>query len=82
MTAAHDSKPSLMGNLPQEPILGSRAGHLTGLKASDAALVDFPDNTVGPAPAQLALMLDAQGLKVESRATGPRRIKGGTLESN
>jgi hypothetical protein len=46
-----------------EPILGSRAGQITGLNASGAPLVDFPGNPSGPIPARLAMVLDAKGLK-------------------
>ncbi|MFY2557358.1 DUF6484 domain-containing protein [Corallococcus terminator] len=61
MSALPDSKIPSQGQ-PQEPILGSRAGHLTGMDASGMPLVDFPGNTAGPVPARLALVLDDKGL--------------------
>jgi hypothetical protein len=63
MSTPTDGKPARFGAPPQEPILGSRAGQLTGLDASGAPLVDFPGNTAGPVPARLALVLDARGLQ-------------------
>lgn len=63
MSTPPDGKPARFEAPPQEPILGSRAGQLTGLEASGAPLVDFPGNTAGPVPARLALVLDARGLQ-------------------
>ena len=54
MSALPDSKAALTGPGLQEPILGSRAGHLTGLDGSGVLLIDFPGNTAGPVPARLA----------------------------
>ncbi|MCY1044800.1 DUF6484 domain-containing protein [Corallococcus sp. bb12-1] len=45
------------------PILGSRGGHLSGLDASGAVLVDFPGNTAGPVRARLAVAVEAQALQ-------------------
>ncbi|MFP2925206.1 DUF6484 domain-containing protein [Pyxidicoccus sp. 3LG] len=61
MSALPDSSLPGQGQ-PQEPILGSRAGHLTGLEATGLPLIDFPGNTAGPIPARLAAVLDAKGL--------------------
>lgn len=47
----------------QEPIFGSRAGHLAGLGATGVPLVDFPGNTAGPVPARLATLVDAKALQ-------------------
>ncbi|QSQ21984.1 hypothetical protein JY651_43725 [Pyxidicoccus parkwayensis] len=63
MSTPPHSQPVPDGAPPRETILGSRAGHLAGLDASGAPLVDFPGNTAGPVPARLALVLDARGLK-------------------
>nr|WP_255424876.1 DUF6484 domain-containing protein [Corallococcus sp. CA053C] len=52
-----------MGAPSQESILGSRVGQLAGLDASGVPLVDFPGNTAGPLPAQLATALDARALQ-------------------
>lgn len=59
------NKPPLTGAMAvQEPILGSRAGHITGLDDSGLLLVDFPGNTAGPLPARLAAVVDAKALQV------------------
>ncbi|NMO13790.1 hypothetical protein HPC49_01990 [Pyxidicoccus fallax] len=63
MSTTPDSKPALLGAPAQEPILGSRSGHLVGLEASGVPLVDFPGNTAGPVPARLATVLDAKALQ-------------------
>ncbi|WP_164012403.1 DUF6484 domain-containing protein [Pyxidicoccus trucidator] len=63
MSALPDNTPSLRESPSREPILGSRAGHLTGLDASGAPLVDFPGSTTGPVPARLAMVLDAKALQ-------------------
>jgi hypothetical protein len=47
----------------QEPIFGSRAGHLAGLDATGVPLVDFPGNTASPIPARMATVLDAKALQ-------------------
>ena len=60
MSMPPDSKPALLGAPSQDPILGSRAGQLSGLDASGAPLVDFPGNAAGPVPARLATALDGK----------------------
>lgn len=63
MSTPPDSKLARLEASPQEPILGSRSGHLVGLDASGVPHVDFPGNTAGPVPARLATVLDARALQ-------------------
>ncbi|MCY1033914.1 DUF6484 domain-containing protein [Corallococcus sp. BB11-1] len=63
MSTPPDRKPLPPERDAPAPILGSRAGQLSGLEASGAVLVDFPGNTAGPVPARLAVVVDAQALR-------------------
>ncbi|MBJ6763677.1 hypothetical protein JGU66_23145 [Myxococcaceae bacterium JPH2] len=62
MSTPSDSAKPLPESSLHEPILGSRAGQLTGLDATGAPLVDYPGNASGPMVARLAVVLDAKGL--------------------
>ncbi|RKG86092.1 DUF6484 domain-containing protein [Corallococcus terminator] len=64
MSAPSDKKSPAPTMEPPTPILGSRGGHLSGLDASGAVLVDFPGNTAGPVRARLAVAVEAQALQV------------------
>ncbi|NOK04139.1 MULTISPECIES: DUF6484 domain-containing protein [Myxococcus] len=63
MSESPDSKSLASGAQSQEPILGSRAGHLVGFDASGAVLVDFPGNTSGPVVARLAVVVEPKALQ-------------------
>jgi hypothetical protein len=63
MSTFPDPKTAAMASRAHEPILGSRAGQLTGLDGAGTPLVDFPGNTAGPVPARLATVLDARALQ-------------------
>ncbi|AKQ69798.1 hypothetical protein A176_006710 [Myxococcus hansupus] len=63
MSVSPDSKSLASGARSEEPILGSRAGHLTGFDVSGAVLVDFPGNAAGPVPARLAVVVEPKALQ-------------------
>ena len=63
MSSSPDRQPVSSPLPAQEPILGSRAGHLVGLDATNTLLVDYPGNTAGPLPARLAVAVDARTLQ-------------------
>ncbi|RYZ41457.1 MAG: hypothetical protein EOO71_11935 [Myxococcaceae bacterium] len=63
MSAPSDKKSPAPAMEPPTPILGSRGGHLAGLDASGAVLVDFPGNTAGPVRARLAVAVEAPALR-------------------
>jgi len=63
MTSKPDKLSSSYPQPEQEPILGSRAGHLAGLDSSNMPLVDYPGNTAGPLTARLAVAVDASTLQ-------------------
>jgi len=63
MSVSPESKSLDSGARSEEPILGSRAGHLTGFDGQGAVLVDFPGNGAGPVPARLAVVVEPQALQ-------------------
>ncbi|MBZ4422606.1 DUF6484 domain-containing protein [Myxococcus sp. RHSTA-1-4] len=73
MSVLPDDKAALPAPQTQEPILGSRAGHLVGLDASGNPRIDFPGNTAGPVPARLATVLDGKALQ-EAVARGQKVV--------
>lgn len=63
MSSHPDRLPLSSPQPEQEPILGSRAGNLVGVDASNTLLVDYPGNIAGPLPARLAVAVDAKTLQ-------------------